>query len=87
MKLFILSFILAISSQLYAQETKISGMITDAETGEPVSGASINVKEKLIGTTTDEKGNYQLHVSKIKLPFTIIISSVSHENKESTDHR
>jgi iron complex outermembrane recepter protein len=82
MKLFILSFILAISSQLYAQETKISGVITDAETGEPVSGASINVKEKLIGTTTDEKGNYQLHVSKIKLPFTIIISSVSHENKE-----
>ncbi len=73
---------MAISSQLYAQETKISGVITDAETGAPVSGASINVKEKLIGTTTDEKGNYQLHVSKIKLPFTIIISSVSHENKE-----
>lgn len=82
MKLFLLFFVLAVSSQLFAQETKISGTITDAETGQPVSGASINVEGKLIGTVTDDKGNYLLTVNKLKLPFTIIISSVSHELKK-----
>ena len=82
MKLFLLFFVLAISSQLFAQETKISGTITDAETGQPVSGVSINVEGKLIGTVTDDKGNYLLTVNKLKLPFTIIISSVSHELKK-----
>lgn len=82
MKLFLLFFVLAISSQLFAQETKISGTITDAETGQPVSGVSINIEGKLIGTVTDDKGNYLLTVNKLKLPFTIIISSVSHELKK-----
>jgi len=82
MKLFLLFFTLAISSRLFAQETKISGTITDAETGQPVSGASIRVEGKLIGTVTDDKGNYLLTVNKLKLPFSILISSVSHETKE-----
>jgi len=82
MKLFLLFFALAFSSQLFAQETKISGVITDAETGQPVSGASIHVEGKLIGTVTDDKGNYTLTVNKLKTPFSIIISSVSHEVKE-----
>ncbi|HEY5368732.1 MAG TPA: TonB-dependent receptor [Hanamia sp.] len=82
MKLFLLFFTLAFSSQVFAQETKISGVVTDTETGLPVSGVSIHVKDKLIGTVTDEQGNYTLTVNKLKLPFVIIISSVSHEVKE-----
>ena len=74
MKLFLLFFTLAISSRLFAQETKISGTITDAETGQPVSGASIRVEGKLIGTVTDDKGNYLLTVNKLKLPFSILIN-------------
>jgi len=57
-------------------------MITDAETGLPVAGASIHVKGKLIGTVTDDNGNYSLTVNKLKLPFSILISSVSHQAKE-----
>ncbi len=82
MKLFILSILIAISSQIFAQETNISGKITDSETGKPLSGASINVKGKLIGTVTGEDGTFQLTVNKLKLPFSILISSVSHENTE-----
>ena len=82
MKLFLLIFVLTVSSQLFAQETKISGTITDAETGQPISGASIHVEGKLIGTVTDDNGNYFLAVNKLKLPFSILISSVSHETKE-----
>jgi iron complex outermembrane receptor protein len=82
MKKLILIFILFCSIHLLAQETKISGTIIDAVTKEPVIGASITVKDKLIGTTTDGRGNYSLIVTKLKLPFTIIVSSINHENKE-----
>ena len=82
MKKLLLIGILLSSLQLFAQQTKITGTITDAATNEPVSGASITVKEKLIGTVTDAKGNYSLTVSKIKMPFTIVVSSVTHEEKE-----
>jgi hypothetical protein len=82
MKRFLLICILLSSVQLFGQETKIAGSITDASTGHPVSGASITVKDKLIGTTTDAKGNYTLNVSKIKLPFTLVFSSISHEQKQ-----
>lgn len=82
MKLFLLLFALCISSQLFAQEIKISGNITDAETGQPLSGASVHVEGNLIGTVTDDLGNYSLTVNKLKLPFFILISSVSHETKE-----
>src|SRR5690242_5805152 len=82
MKLFLLLFALFVSSQLFAQEIKISGNITDAETGQPLSGVSIHVEGNLIGTVTDDEGNYSLTVNKLKLPFFISISSVSHETKE-----
>ena len=55
--------------QLFAQEIKISGNITDAETGQPLSGVSIHVEGNLIGTVTDDEGNYTLAVNKLKLPF------------------
>ena len=73
MKLFLLLFALCISSQLFAQEIEISGNITDAETGQPLSGVSIHVEGNLIGTVTDDEGNYSLTVNKLKLPFFILI--------------
>jgi len=82
MKYFFLFFLLTISCSLLAQETKISGVVTDAETGQPISRASINVKGKLTGTVTDENGKFSLTVNKVKLPFSILITSVSHQAKE-----
>lgn len=82
MKYFFLFLLLTVSANLLAQETKISGTITDAETGKPISRASVNVKGKLIGTVTDESGKFSLTVTKLKLPFSIVITSVSHQAKE-----
>jgi iron complex outermembrane receptor protein len=80
----LLFFLLLFSSiNLFAQEIKITGNITDGATGKPVSGASISVKGKLTGTTTDSKGNYTLSANKLKLPFTIVISAVGFEVQES----
>lgn len=65
-----------------AQSVKINGKIVDAETGKALMGASINVKGKMMGAVTGEDGTFQLTVNKQKLPFSILISSVSHENQE-----
>lgn len=47
----------------YAQETTISGQVTDAETGEALIGANVVVQGTTNGTVTDIDGNYQLTVS------------------------
>lgn len=82
MKIFILFIFLAVSSNLFAQEIKISGKVTEAQTGLPLSGMSIHVKEKLTGTITAEDGSFQLTVNKLQLPFSISITSLSHDCKE-----
>jgi iron complex outermembrane receptor protein len=81
----LLFIILLLSSiNLFAQESKITGTLTDAATGQPVVGASITVKGKLTGTITDSKGNYSLNLNKIKPPFTLIISAVGYEPVENS---
>lgn len=39
---------------------KITGVITDAQNGEPVIGATINIKELSKGTVTDIDGSYEI---------------------------
>lgn len=46
----------------FAQRT-ISGVITDAENGEPLIGVTIQVKGQSTGTITDYLGNYELEVA------------------------
>lgn len=82
MKKLILLFILLSSVHLFAQEVKISGTITAGGNNEPLSGASINVKQKLAGTITNSKGHFNLTVNKIKLPFIIVITAVGYEQQE-----
>jgi len=58
----LLIFLLA--NQLYAQKT-VSGTVTDADSGEPLIGATIIVqKEPTRGTITDIDGNYSIMVSE-----------------------
>jgi len=45
---------------LYGQETRISGKVTDAETGDPMPFVSVLLKGTTIGTTTDFEGNFTL---------------------------
>ncbi len=75
-------FLLILSLRSVGQEIKLSGKITDSETGKPLPAVSVNVKDKLTGTITAEDGTFDLTVNKQKLPFYILITSVSHENKE-----
>lgn len=81
MKKLLLLFFMALSVQLVAQDAKITGTVTTSENSAALSNASITVKDKVLGTTTNSKGNFTLNF-KGKLPVTLIISAVGYETKE-----
>ncbi|MGN6438841.1 MAG: TonB-dependent receptor [Agriterribacter sp.] len=59
----------------------ITGKVTD-EKGEPVSGASIVIKGKGTGTSTDASGNFKLSIAGGTV--VLVVSSVGFETKEVT---
>jgi iron complex outermembrane receptor protein len=81
MKKLLFIIMLLTSVRVFAQDVKISGTVKDA-TGNPVSDASVNVKNKTVGTTTNSQGYFTLHAKNIKLPFTIVISGIGYDQQE-----
>jgi TonB-linked SusC/RagA family outer membrane protein len=55
-----LLFLLFCSASAFAQVKTVSGTITDAETGDPVIGATITLKGKKQATTTDALGFFSI---------------------------
>jgi hypothetical protein len=51
-------FLLLLSGLAAAQTTKVSGLVTDAKTGEPLPFVNIAFINSRIGTTTDFDGKY-----------------------------
>ncbi len=83
MKKFLLIILLISSVKLQAQEAvKIKGTISSGN--ELLSGISITVKDRSTGTSTNSKGEFNLSVSNMKLPFTIVVSGVGYEPQEVT---
>ncbi|MES2730466.1 MAG: TonB-dependent receptor [Bacteroidota bacterium] len=70
-----------LSHQAIAQGTTISGTITDKATGSTLVGASVMVKGKVIGTTTDNQGRFSLKVNQAP-PLTLVFSLVGHQSQE-----
>ncbi|MBO9619087.1 MAG: TonB-dependent receptor [Niabella sp.] len=67
-----------------AQETnilQISGQISDDQKHEPLSAASVQIKNTNEGTTTDSLGNFILRI-RARIPFTLVISSVGYDARE-----
>lgn len=65
LKLFVLIItLLCLSASLEAQETRISGTVTDAATGEPLPFVNIYLKGTGIGVTSDLNGRYTLRIAK-----------------------
>ena len=55
---------LAWSSVAFAQNVKVSGVVTDASSGEAVPFASVMVKGSMTGTSTNAEGHYSITVPK-----------------------
>ncbi len=60
---------------------KVAGKVLDSGTREGLIGVSIQVKGRVIGTTTDGNGNFDLTVST-PVPFKLVVSSVGFETQE-----
>lgn len=76
---FSLWIILVVSNLLVAQTTgKISGTVTDAETGEPLPGANVVVEGELIGSATDNNGRF--HVINVRPgEYTVIVNVIAYK--------
>jgi hypothetical protein len=59
----------------------IEGQVIDAETKEPLMFANVKLKDKKIGTVTDENGNFRLVIpdSVISEQITIVIKCVAYK--------
>ncbi|MBB3838478.1 outer membrane receptor protein involved in Fe transport [Runella defluvii] len=64
---------------LLAQQTRLTGTVTDPENQQPLVGVSVAVKGKVIGTVTDAKGHFELATAT---PATLVISMVGYERQE-----
>ncbi len=61
-KIYLLLMLIIFSASVYAQ-INVTGTVKDAETKEPLPGATIVVRGSTIGTTTDIDGNYSIYVT------------------------
>lgn len=81
LKFRILALVIAIfatGGQLLAQETNVTGKVTDAKTG-GIPGVTVTVKGTTKGTNTDVEGNYQISVPASA---TLTFSAIGYESKD-----
>lgn len=62
-KAFSLLFMLLLSLGVMAQQRTFRGKVTDASTGQPVEGATVNLKGTSSSTATDAEGMFQLNTT------------------------
>lgn len=72
-------FLLIIGQQIYGQTGRISGTITEVN-GNPIIGASVQIKGTNIGTITDVDGKYSLNVTENNA--TLAFSYIGYEKQE-----
>lgn len=67
--------------KLQAQTQKISGIVKDRDTNEPLAGVNIAVKKTVQGTTTDVNGRYAIQVPA---KATLLFSFIGYKSSEIT---
>ncbi|WP_245657949.1 TonB-dependent receptor [Roseivirga echinicomitans] len=77
-----LVFLIMQTAAVYGQsQVSISGRVADAATGESLPGVNIRVKDKVIGTITNAKGDFSLTVNQ-SAPLTLVFSYVGYTPQE-----
>ncbi len=82
--LLLFTFVLTINS--YAQEafTSIKGKLIDEKSKQPIPYASIYIKGKSIGTTTNDEGRFLFHVPSGFAKDTLVISVIGYDHFKYT---
>jgi iron complex outermembrane recepter protein len=78
---FLAFFLMAINPQIAFSQTKVSGKISDEETGEPLIGVNIFIKGTVSGTVTNIKGEFLLSTNTPP-PFILVFSSIGFQSQE-----
>ena len=65
--------------QLHAQQIKITGTVTDADTGMGISGVNVVEKGSTNGTQTDFDGKYEITTNKDAI---LVFTYIGYKNKE-----
>ena len=79
-KLIILIAFFSVNNILYAQNLNISGVVTDAVTGETLPGVNVVVKNSSKGDVTDFDGNYK--ISEVPKGSILVFSYLGFQTKE-----
>ncbi|MCV9388754.1 TonB-dependent receptor [Reichenbachiella ulvae] len=85
-RLFTKQFLLALACVVMVgyeamAQTTISGSVKDSNSGDPLLGVSIVVKNKVIGTISDTNGDFKLEVHSAP-PMTLVFSMVGYTTTE-----
>ncbi|MBN1251560.1 MAG: radical SAM peptide maturase [Bacteroidales bacterium] len=85
MKIYLLMFLFFASYAFSQENIKISGKLTDSNTQEILSFASVQLENSGIGTCTNEKGVFELSIKKDKTEqITLLFSILGYESKKYT---
>ncbi|NML22418.1 TonB-dependent receptor plug domain-containing protein [Pseudoflavitalea sp. G-6-1-2] len=71
------------AGSVHAQRQTITGVVTNAETQQPLPAVSVSIKGATGGTYTDDRGRFRFTVNQ-HFPLTIVFSSIGFESKEMT---
>lgn len=82
-RLFLLALCLFFTWQTAIAQQTISGRITHGDSGAPLIGVSVQVKGKVIGTSTDSDGRFTLTISDDP-PYVLSITSIGFASQEVT---
>ncbi|MEN8122245.1 MAG: TonB-dependent receptor [Bacteroidota bacterium] len=69
----------AISNITFAQQSEITGRVTDAEDGSPIPGVNVTIKGTTSGTITDFEGNFKISTSSEDF---LLFSYIGYETQE-----
>ncbi len=79
LKVWLLSACFLISAAAWSQAQKISGKVTSEDDNKPLSGVSITVKGKTVGTQTNANGDFSIDASQGDVFIFSIIGFTSQE--------
>ena len=68
----VLTMVLVLSLSALAQSRRVSGLVRDATTGQPLAGANVVVRGQTVGSVADVQGRFSLMTNQIgKLKLTV----------------
>lgn len=76
-----ISFILLLSAS-FSQARKVSGKITDAQTGEPLIGATVLIKNSSEGTVSDFEGIYEIELPEGQQEWILVAGYLGYVEQE-----